>query len=113
MPESTKWSSQQRLAEVYRRLSVAPRVNSAEDALRMVCVTLEQVEDELSGLPKQTPPPSFNQSDGRMYCPLEDHIQRRDDGSIMAITRGHRIEIGANGTIRILNRFENSVEFET
>lgn len=113
MPEQRVWTPQQRLAEFYRRLRAAPRMATAADAFRVLCETLDQVEEELSGVPKQSPPPLATLSDGRMYCPLEDHIQRRDDGSIFATTRGHQIEVQADGTICIVNRFDHSVEFQS
>jgi len=47
-----------------------------------------------------------------MYGPLEDHVLRRADGTIFALTRGHRIEIEANGTLRIINKVKGIVEFE-
>jgi hypothetical protein len=48
-----------------------------------------------------------------MYPPLEDFIERRDDGSILAITRGHRIEIGTDGSLRIISKITGEVECET
>jgi len=100
-----------RLAEFYRRLALLPLAPSAKSALDQLCATLDAVEDELSGVVKQSPPP-FRVSDGRMYCPSEDHVVRRPDGSILAMARGHRIEIGANGSIRIVNKATLRVEFE-
>ena len=100
-----------RLAEFYRRLALLPLAPSAEAALDQLCATLDAVEDELSGVVKQSPAP-FRVSDGRMYCPSEDHIVRQPDGSILAMTRGHRIDIGASGKIRIVNKVTLQVEFE-
>ena len=103
----------ERLDELYRRLKALPRASSAEDALRQLNHELEQVEDEMSGIPKQSPPPSPLTSGSRMYPPLEDFIERRDDGSILAITRGHRIEIGTDGSLRIISKITGEVECET
>ena len=82
-----------RLGEFYRRLGLLPRTKSAEEALRQICQTLDEVEDELSGVVKKATPPPLGTSDGRMYCPAEDHIIRGSDGSILALTRGHEVEI--------------------
>jgi hypothetical protein len=66
----------------------------------------------MSGVPKQSPPPPPSTSDGRMYCPQDDFIWRRDDGSILAMTRGHRIEIAADGSLRIIGKISGKAEFE-
>ena len=105
-------SIQERLDVLYRRLRLAPRATSAGEALRQLCATLEQVEDEFSGVSKQTPPPPPTDFDGRMYCPDEDHIARRADGSVLALTRGHRIEIAAEGKLRIVNKVTLQIELE-
>ena len=102
----------ERLAEFYRRLRERPQAGSAAAAFLQLCETLDQVEDELSGIVKQVPVPPISSPDGRMYCPTEDHILRRSDGSLMALTRGHRIEISASGAERIINKVTQLVEFE-
>jgi hypothetical protein len=111
-PVTPSHSIRERLDEFYRRLLALPRADSAEDALRQMCAVLERVEDEMSGIPKQSPPPWPSHPDGRMYCPLDDFIERRDDGSIFAMTRGHRIEIDNNGSVRIISKITGQVEFE-
>jgi hypothetical protein len=105
-------SIRERLNEIYRRLQSLPRGDSADGALRQLCEVLEQVEDELSGIPKESPPPPPGAAGNRMYCPLEDHVLRRGDGSILAMTRGHRVEIAADGSLRIVNKVTRLVEFE-
>ena len=105
-------SVRERIDELYRRLSLLERSGTAEGSLRQLCETLDQVEDELSGLPKQTPPPPPSEFDGRMYCPSEDFVARLQDGSILALTRGHRIEIGTNGSLKILSKLTGQPEFE-
>lgn len=102
----------ERLDALYRRLRELPRADNADAAFRQLCATLDQVEDEWSGVVKRTPPPGLVEFDGRMYCPLEDFITRLDDGGILALTRGHRIEIAANGAVRIVDKFSGIVEFE-
>ena len=111
MPKES-YTIRERLDELYRRLHGLPPTNSADLAFQQLCDTLNQVEDELSGITKQTPPPTPSMSDGRMYCPVEDHILKNVDGSILALTRGHRIEVASDGSIRIINRVTEEVEFE-
>lgn len=107
-PVATK---RERLEELYRRLGATPRASSAEAALEELCRTLEQVEDELSGIPKQMPSPPLNMPDGRMYAPEEDCITRHADGRITAKTQRHIIELGADGSITIRRKSSGSVEF--
>jgi hypothetical protein len=106
-------SIRERLDELYRRLRVLPRPASADEALRQLCETLNGVENELSGIVRQQSSPQPPAFDGRMYCPLEDFLLRHDDGSIVALTRGHRIEISSDGSLRILNKLTGEAEFST
>jgi hypothetical protein len=105
-------SIRERLDELYRRLRLLPRAQSPDDALRQLCEILDEVEDEWSGIPKKSPPPTPLSSDGRMYCPLSDFASRGDDGGILALTRGHRIEIAADGSLRIIRKLTGQTEFE-
>jgi hypothetical protein len=72
--------------------------------------TLDEVEDALSGIPRRNPPPPPNMPDGRMYSPQADNITRHADGRITARTAGHRIEIGADGSITI-RRLSGEIDF--
>ncbi|MCI0683167.1 MAG: hypothetical protein L0Y71_13785 [Gemmataceae bacterium] len=105
-------SIRERLEELYRRLHALPHAESAEAAFRQLCDTLDQVEDEWSGIVKKSPPPAPSEFDGRMYCPLDDFVAQLDDGGILALTRGHRIEIAAHGAVRIVNKLTGLPEFE-
>ena len=107
-----KHSTRDRLIEFYRRLRELPQRDSARAAFQQICETLDRVEDEWSGIPKLIPIPPLASLDGRMYCPVDDHILSRADGSLLAMTRGHRIEIAANGAERIINKATQVVEFE-
>src|SRR5438105_1177265 len=91
----------ERLREFYRRLAAAPAVRTADEALALMSQTLDEVEDDLSGIPKRTPPPPKGTSDGRMYPPQPDSILRTPDGGMTFRTRGHRVVIGADGSITI------------
>jgi len=100
-----------RLAEYYRRLAVLPPAKTAVEALHQIRQTLEEVEDELSGIPKQSPPPPLDKPDGRMYPPLDDFTQQLPDGGLEARTRGHVIALEAGGRITIQNKKSGAVEF--
>ena len=102
----------QRLHELYRRLSSTSKASSSEAALRELGELLDHVENEFSGVPQPAKSPAPSEGDGRMYRPLEDHIVRHRDGSILALTRGHRIEIAADGSLRVVNKMTGQVEFE-
>jgi len=55
------------LDEYFRRLDKGSAPSSADDALQRVNRTLDEVEDELSGVPRN-PNPGL-EPDGRMYPP--------------------------------------------
>src|SRR5262249_356722 len=90
--------------EFYRRLAAAPLANSADAALEQLSRILEEVEDELSGIPKQSPPPPPSRPDGRMYPPLADHILRLPNGGIEGRTKGNTDEDRPDGRIVIGNK---------
>lgn len=101
-----------RLDEFYRRLGLLPKPMTADEALKQINDTLDEVEDALSGIPKQSPAPSPSVSDGRMYGPLPDFVLRRNNGSILALTRGHRIEIACDGGFKIVHKATGETEFQ-
>jgi hypothetical protein len=105
------YTLEERLEEFYRRLQAASPVDSADDALKQLGRILDEVEDELSGIPKSSPPPAPDVFDGRMYPPLSDFVIHDSDGAISARTRGHIIEIAADGSITITNKRTQAVEF--
>lgn len=102
----------ERIAKFYEALRVQAPASSAEEALARVRGTLDRIEDAFSGVPKASPPPPPGMSDGRMYPPLDDFVTRNPDGSISARTRGHNIEIGKDGSTKIVDRKSGKVEFE-
>lgn len=61
--------------------------------------TLDEVENQFSGVPKN-PDPGLR-FDGRMYAPQPDNIRRSPNGGIEARTRRNRIFLGPDGSIRI------------
>ena len=84
---------------------------SAEEALEQIATTLDAVEDAWSGVPKKMPPPPPNMPDGRMYPPLADFTVRHADGAITARTRGHIIDIGADGSVAIRSKRTGTIVF--
>jgi hypothetical protein len=88
----------------FERLKNAPTANSAEEAIDLIAKTLDQVEDEFSGIPKN-PSPSL-EPDGRMYPPQADYTVANPDipGGYIQTTRGHKIYINPDGSIRMVVR---------
>ncbi len=73
--------------------------------------TIDQVEDEMSGLPKKDPPPPPSVNDGRMYPPLDDRVQPTVEGGLQTDTRGQKIELGPDGSIKVTSKKTGAVEF--
>lgn len=92
-----------RFEEFIRRLRSALPAESAERALELISSVLNQVEDELSGIPFQ---PDQWQNDGRMYPPQADSA--RDVEGRPELTRyrsrNHDTWVAANGAILIRAR---------
>jgi hypothetical protein len=92
----------QRLEIFYERLRSAPAASNAEEAFRLICYTLEKVEDEFCAVPKKNPPSlSF---DGRMYLPQSDNIKKGDGDAMWIKTRHHLISIKAEGSFVIFRQ---------
>jgi hypothetical protein len=100
-----------RLDEFYRRLDAAPPAGTADEAFGLICRTLDEVEDKLSGIPKQTPPPPLRAPGGRLYPPRADRIIPQPDGGLVAATRHHIIHIGPGGSIAIVSARTGVIEF--
>ena len=92
----------QRLELFFRRLAEAPPAASAEEALRLVCRLIEEVEAEFCPVPRENPAPT--DFTGRMYPPQADKIYPGLDGSIKADTRRHRIYCAPDGRIAIIQK---------
>jgi len=60
-----------RLAVFYDRLQEAPPAGTHDEAYELLCVTLNAVEDEHSGVPNN---PASWQTDGRLYPPQRDRV---------------------------------------
>ena len=100
-----------RLEEFIKRMRLAIRSASAEQALDLLSSTLNQVEDELSGIPYQ---PEQWQNDGRMYPPQPDSardVEGRPDLTRYR-SRDHNTWIGTNGAIRIQTVRTQTIELD-
>lgn len=99
----------ERLDLFFERLEKAPPCTSAGEALLLVCRTLEEVEDEFSGIPKN-PNPGLK-FDGRMYPPRADYMKPQSDGGQIAQTKGHEVRLGVDGSISIQERTSGQEQF--
>jgi len=110
----TTLSKRERLGKFMEKLSEADGVSNPEDALELINKTLDNVEDAYSGVKKNPNAASMpNRDDGRMYGILDDtFVKKHKDGSLTARTKGNKIEIGANGSIRILSKDGKKVFLE-
>ena len=88
----------QRLAEIFRRLAAAPPAASHDEAYRLLCETIDAVEDELTTTPNN---PANWMTDGRIYPPQPDRrfsVKGRPDLKRYA-SAAHNTFIRDNGAI--------------
>ncbi|HVT62208.1 MAG TPA: hypothetical protein VHD33_01810 [Legionellaceae bacterium] len=88
-------------------LKVAPIPTSSESTLKLINDTIVQVEDCHSGEPA-TENPGYKYK-GRMYPIQDDNVERRPNGSIVAITKGNIILIEPTGSFSLLTKIEEDV----
>ena len=91
----------QRLELFFRRLAEAAPSATAEEALRLVCRLIDEVEEEFCPVAKQTPAPE--DFTGRMYPPQADYTKATAGGGLTARTRRHRIVCTKRGAITIIH----------
>jgi hypothetical protein len=99
----------ERLTEIYRRLALAAPAASGTDALDLIALTMNQVEDQLSGVRFD---PENWKNDGRLYPPQPDSLRMvagRPDVTRFR-SRGHNTWIRSNGAFEI-RTLEGDVEF--
>lgn len=103
-------SRAQRLSEFFRRLAQRLPAASVDEALAVLTTTLNEVEDELSGIRYN---PERWQTDGRLYPPLPD--SRRPVPGRPDVTRwrskGHNTYIRENGAMEIVTVREGEIVF--
>lgn len=98
-------STIERLEKFYERLRDAPASSSRTEALALIARILNEVEDEMSGIPYN--PRVYEDrsapTDGRMYPPLEDAAREVPEHPSVTRyrTRGHNIFISETGAIEI------------
>lgn len=89
----------QRLAEFLRRLAEAPAAASFDEAYRLLCSTLDGVEDELSGLPND---PGQWMTLERMFPPQRDRMSSIAGCDVQRFdSKRHITYIAANGALEI------------
>lgn len=90
-----------RLREFYRRLMKAPAVATFDEALNQLTEILDEVEDELTGIPND---PGNWRYDERIYPPQRDSMHGVPGHPHLVRFRslGHNTFIGANGAIEIV-----------
>jgi hypothetical protein len=95
-------SKAERLAEFFRRLGEAGAASSFDEAYRLLCSTLDQVEDEMSGLPNE--PERWMTSD-RMFPPQSDRMSSVEGCDVKRFDNlRHITYIAANGAIEIRSK---------
>jgi hypothetical protein len=101
-------NARERLDEIYRRLNAAPRSATERDAYQLLCLTIDEVEDELSGAPNI---PANWRHDNRIYPPQPDRLVRCTLADTVCYqTRGHEVFIGSNGAIAIRHLLSQVIE---
>ncbi len=83
----------ERLSKFKDNLSKAAKPTNPKDALKLINKTLDDIESKYAG------------ASDRMFGILDDKfVTYHSNGSVTALTRGHRIEIQANGSFSIFDR---------
>jgi hypothetical protein len=103
MGNGTGATKGQRLAEILRRLAAATPAASHDEAYRLLCDTIDAVEDEMTTTPNN---PQDYATDGRIYPPQADRRHRvkgRPD-LVRYESRGHDTFIGDNGAITVARK---------
>lgn len=94
------YSKAERLAIFMERFAHSAASASADEAYALVAATLNQVEDELSGVPFD---PDNWKTDGRLYPPQEDNKHLVLGHPLVTRYRSvaHNMFIGSNGAVEI------------
>lgn len=99
-----------RLLLFYERLRVARPAGTHDEAYKLLCETLNAVEDEHSGV---TYNPDNFRTDGRLYPPQADSARRDEDFPDVVRYRSfmHNTFIGSNGAILVKEIKTDEVQF--
>ena len=102
---------QERFRLFLRTLADAPAVANRDEAYELLAGTLNQVEDEYSGVPYA---PDQYLNDARMYPPQQDALRGVPDRPdwVRYRSRGHNTWITDQGAIRITTTQGSEVVFE-
>jgi hypothetical protein len=97
-----------RLREFFRRLLEAPGADTFDEAFQQLCNILNEVEDELTGIPYD--PGSWHYDD-RIYPPQEDSRRQVPGHPHVMRFRSlrHSTYLGVNGSVEIVS-LEGTVE---
>ncbi|KAA0129527.1 hypothetical protein FY557_04295 [Chryseobacterium sp. SN22] len=96
----------ERLKTYFYKLQIAKPCNSNEDALGLINSILVEVEDCHSGLSaKKMPGLKYS---GRMY-PVQDDFIIRENGKIIARSKGNEIIIENDGDFVIFDRYTREI----
>jgi hypothetical protein len=103
-------SKKLRLDEFYLRLQAAPPASDRDEAYRLLCSTLNAVEDELTTTPNN---PASHDTDGRLYPPQMDNCKETPDrpGSLRCRSKQHYTYFGPDGSIEIVNVADSKTIF--
>jgi hypothetical protein len=92
-------SKQERLRECFRRMASADPSSSFDEAYRLLCTTIDQVEDEHSGQPNE--PERWKELD-RIFPPKMDRMSSIEGTDVKRFdTVRHLTYIAPNGAIEI------------
>lgn len=92
-------SKKDRLEIFLKRLDAAETARSADEALLLLRTTLNEVEDEFSGVAYN---PELWESEDRMYPPNEDSRRKADGPCRRYRNRKHHTIVGENGALKIV-----------
>lgn len=98
-PEGSVPPKQERLREIFRRMEEAPPSSSFDDAYELLCTTMDEVEDELTGLPNE---PERWREIPRLFPPQMDRMSRIEGCEVYRFdSLRHVTYIAENGAIEI------------
>ncbi len=91
----------ERLSMFKNDLSKAANVSSPDEAISLINKTMDNIELKHAG------------ATDRMFGILDEmFVTRHNNGTVTALTKGHRIEIKSNGSFEIFNRTTGELFFK-